>query len=325
MDNGGTMDKPQILVIKHGSLGDIVLATAGFAAIRAHHPEAHITCLTTKPFAELLSASPYFDEVLVDPRPKLFDRKGITYLRRLLNSQPWDWVYDLQVSTRSTLYQWLISRPWPSISNISRWSSHGYCEEERYFRHVHENMEKQLAIAGIEHVGVPDVSWLAEDVSDIAPKGQYALLVGGGTVQWPDKCWPAEQYAALAEEMLARRITPLLIGTRSEESAIGSIAARVPKAINLCGKTSLAMLASLARGAVVAVGNDTGLMHLVAASGCPSVVLFSHASDPERCAPVGRRVKVLRARDLRNLPVARVITAAEDVSDKSRTAARHVA
>lgn len=303
------MEKSQILVIKHGALGDVVLATAGFSAIRKQHPEAHITCLTSRAFAELLRASPYFDEVLVDPKPRPLNRKGISYVRMLLNSRPWDWVYDLQTSTRSTAYQWLLKRPWPSLSNVSRWASHGYTDPARHTRHALENLEYQLALAGIEKVGMPDVSWLAEDVADVKPRGAYALLVAGGASHRSEKRWPAEQYASLAQELLARKITPLLIGTKAEEEAIASIAARVPEAVNLCGKTSLAMLASLARDAVVAVGNDTGPMHLVAASGCPSVVLFSAASDPERSAPVGPKVKCMRARDLRDLPVDRVLVA----------------
>jgi ADP-heptose:LPS heptosyltransferase len=75
-----------ILVIKHGALGDIVIATAGFAAIRTQHPNAHITCLTTKAYAELLAQSPYFNEIWVDSKPKLFESAARNRLKSMLRS-----------------------------------------------------------------------------------------------------------------------------------------------------------------------------------------------------------------------------------------------
>lgn len=310
-----------ILVIKHGALGDIVLATTAFAAIRAQHPHAHITCLTTKPYAELLAQSPYFDEIWVDSKPKLRDRAARKRLAAMLNSQRWAWVYDLQTSARTTLYPWLLQRPWPNISNASRFASH---PRGRYNTQIHaiENLRRQLAIAGIAEVGMPEIDWLVGDIDEIRaqigcarsiPQNERlnpcALLVAGGAAHRPEKRWPAEQYAALAQELASKSIRPILIGTQAEAEALASIAARVPAALNLCGKTSIAQLASLAREASMAVGNDTGPMHIIAAANCPSTVLFSHASDPVRSAPVGACVQVLREKNLSELSVDRVLTA----------------
>lgn len=294
-----------ILVIKHGALGDMVLATAGFKAIRAAHPDAFIVCMTTKPYAELLAQSPYFNEIWVDSKPKWRQRDAVRRLRDMLNSKEWSFVYDLQTSGRTTLYQWLFQRPWPNISNVSRWSSHGYTEKERHSRHALDNLQRQLQLAGIE-AEQPDVSWLGGDVFAIKPEGLFALLVPGGAPHRPDKRWPAEQYAALAQELVERRVTPLLLGTSAEREALDAIAARVPQAVNLGGRTSIAQIAELARSAAFAVGNDTGPMHVIAAAGCPSVVLFSGASDPARSAPVGQ-VSVLRRDPLADLSVDEVL------------------
>ncbi len=314
------MTPPNILIIKHGALGDIVIATAAMAAIRAHHPDAHITLLTTKPYAQLLAQSPYFNEIWVDSKPKLFERKALGRLKAMLNSKKWEWVYDLQTSKRSTVYQWLLTRPWPKISNASRWTSHGYTDPARRNKHAYENDKLQFAIAGIT-IGKPDLSWLNADISDIAaqigshrsvPQGEklnsFALLVAGGAAHRPEKRWPAEQFASLAQELASKGIRPVLIGTEAEAEALDSIATRVPNAINLRGKTSIAQLATLARHATLAVGNDTGPMHVIAATGCPSTVLFSHASDPTKSAPIGERVTTLRERDLSALTVDRVLT-----------------
>lgn len=297
-----------ILVIEHGAFGDIILATAGFAAIRRHHPDAHITCLTTKPYAELLRQSPFFDEIWIDTKPRFSDIKAIRVLRTLLNSKRWEWVYDLQTSTRTTAYQWLLARPWPKISNISRWASHGYREPGRVVMHASPNLAKQLEVAGINDVRLPEINWLSADITALRPQENYALLVPGGAAHRPEKRWPAAQYTALAAALVEQKITPVLIGAEAESDALAEIATQVPQALNLCGKTSIAELASLARTATVAVGNDTGPMHVIAAAGTPSVVLFSHASNPAYSAPMGKAVRVLRERNLADLSVERVLT-----------------
>lgn len=300
-----------VLVIKFGALGDIILATAAFTAIRARHPNAHIVCLTTRPYAQLLAQSPYFNEIWVDQKPKPHNVHAILGpLKQMLRSQPWKWVYDLQNSRRSTVYPWLLARPWPNISNVTRWVSHRYRSHNRHERHALENLRMQLDVAGIRNVGMPDLSWLTADISDIlshVSTKQYALLVPGGAPHRPAKRWPAEQYAALAQELANRGMTPLLIGTEAERTTLESIAARVPQAVNLCGKTTINQLAELARGAALAVGNDTGPMHVIASCNCPVTVLFSHTSNPTASAPVGASVTVLRERDLRDLSVDRVL------------------
>ena len=70
---------------------------------------------------------------------------------------------------------------------------------------------------------------------------------------------------------------------------------------SLAGETGLGDIVALARGAVCAVGNDTGPMHLIAAAGCPCVVLYSHESDPALCAQRGPDVTIVRRERLADL------------------------
>ena len=83
-----------------------------------------------------------------------------------------------------------------------------------------------------------------------------------------------------------------------------------PQTIDLTGQTDFDQLVSLARGARVAIGNDTGPMHLIAATNCASVVLFSRNSDPHLCAPRGPSVRVIQRADLRDLEAEPVMGAA---------------
>ena len=87
------------------------------------------------------------------------------------------------------------------------------------------------------------------------------------------------------------------------------IAAACPSARNLRGATSFDEIVALARGATLAVGNDTGPMHLISAAGCPVVSLFSAESDPLKVAPIGPSVTVLRRDHLGDLPLDAVLEA----------------
>ena len=175
--------------------------------------------------------------------------------------------------------------------------------------HTLEREAEQLAMAGIEIAPPPDVSWLDADVSRFGLGEGCALLGPGGSAHRPEKRWPAASYAALARRLAGRGIAPALIGAAAERAEIAAIAAACPDAVDLCDETSLAEIAALARRAAVAVGNDTGPMHLIALAGAPVVVLYSAASEPARTAPRGPSVTVLRRPSLDDLTLEAVVAA----------------
>ena len=101
-------ERPRILVIKLAALGDFVQAFGPFAAIRAHHPDAAITLLTTPPYADLARRSPWFDAVWSEGRPSWRDPAGWWRLARRLRGAGFARVYDLQTSRRSSRYRALV-------------------------------------------------------------------------------------------------------------------------------------------------------------------------------------------------------------------------
>jgi len=297
---------PRILVIRLGALGDFVLSFAAFAAIRAHHPGTDITLLTTAPFADLGRQAPWFDRVAIDARPSWWNLPGLLRLRRQLRG--FDRVYDLQTSARSSRYFVLAGRPpW---SGIAPGCALPHANPARDAMHTLERQREQLEMAGITTSAPPDLSWLDGGAFDLPIP--FALLVPGAAPTRPRKRWPAEQFADLAGRLHARGAVPVVLGTAAETPLAAMIREKCPAARVLTGQTSIADIASLARRAAVAVGNDTGPMHLIAAIGCPSVVLFSADSDPALTAPRGPGgawPTVLRVPDLADLTVERVAAA----------------
>lgn len=289
----------RVLVIKLSALGDFVQAFGPFAAIRAAHPRARITLLTTRPYAELARRSPWFDEVWTDERPKLWQFGKVRALRAQLRGGQFQRVYDLQTSDRSSGYLRLLGGPraveW---SGIARGCSHPHKNPQRDFMHTAERQAEQLRDAGITAFPRPDLSWLETDSAAYGLARPFVLLAPGGAEHRPDKRWPPACYAQLAVLIAQAGATPVVLGTKSEQDAADAVTQACPSAVSLLGKTSIADIAALARQAAAAVGNDTGPMHLIAGCGCPSVVLYSQASDPKLCGQRGEQVEIIRVTSL---------------------------
>jgi len=312
--SSGHAESESILVIKLGALGDFVLAGGPCAAIRAHHPTARIILLTSRPYVALAQATPWFDEIWVDQRPKLWQWRKTLHLRGLLRDEGFSRVYDLQTSDRSSWYFRLLGGRASGLdwSGIAAGCSHPHANPQRDFQHTIDRQAEQLLMAGIPSVPSPQEAWagVAADPASSYPElsGPFALLVPGGAAHRPGKRWPADHYGTLAQAILARGLVPVLLGTGAEQEQIAQVQALCPQAISLCGRTGFLDLLALGRRAAFAVGNDTGPMHLLAAAGCACVVLFSQESNPDLCAPRGA-VQILQRKVLSDLGVEEVLSA----------------
>lgn len=296
----------RILVIKLSALGDFIQALGPMKAIRDHHPEAYITLLTTKPYMGLGKACGYFDAVWQDARPKAWQVRRTLKLRQQLKSGNFDRVYDLQTSDRSSGYFKLMGGE-VKWSGIARGCSHPHANLNRDLMHTIERQAEQLEMAGIPSTPMADLSWCEADLSRFDLDSHFALLVPGGAPHRVDKRWPATHYAKLAEGLLERNIQPVMLGTAQESDVLDEILDRCPQVYDLSSQTDFLEIAALAKRADLAIGNDTGPMHLIALAGCKSIVLYSKASDPKLCGQRGRDVTILREDRLEDLSVETVL------------------
>jgi len=286
----------RILVIKLGALGDFILSYRAMMAIRSHHRDDHLTLLTIPSLQGLAQKTGLFDEIWTDTRPGWLDLLGWWRLGRRLNGAGFTRVYDLQTNDRSGNYFRLTRPPFggsrPEWSGNVRGCSHPHTDPRRETMHTLERQAEQLAIAGIARSEYPplDFSWADADITrhrldqDGAP---YVLLVPGGSAGRLAKRWPATRYAELALRLISIGYRPVVLGTAAEKEACASVAAASAAIQNLCDDSPILEVMALARDAAGAVGNDTGPMHLIAAMGCPSLVLYSGVSDPGLTRPRG--------------------------------------
>ena len=307
----------KILVIKLSALGDFVLALAAMKKIREAHKRAYITLLTTPAFEGLAKTCPYFDAVETDGKPE--GMGAWLELRRRLKAARYDRVYDLQTSSASARIFHLL-RPFPpEWSGIAMGCALPHRNRNRNRMHTLERQADQLKYAGIwpdaptepGSAPPPYLSWVLRKAPNKRPVAggvkprPYVMLIPGGSAHRLDKRWPPEKFCDLAALLYDRGFDIVIIGG-PQESAIGrQIQQRVTKARDLTGRTDFASIAVMGAKAALVVGNDTGPLHLAAATGAPTIVLFSGASDPMLSAARGH-VAVLQSPDLGDLDVSTV-------------------
>lgn len=296
------MNRDRILIIKLSALGDFVMATTAMQAVRAQFPDAHIALLTTKPYVGLAQAMGIFSEVLIDPRPKIWQGAKIRQLRRIFSAD-YSLVIDLQTNDRTNMYGRIFQ------SKHSRWSSNyasaafPHTSPSQKQLHALERHREQLGLANIPPGPFDDLHWAQASLEKFQLPAKYALLVPGGAPHRPEKRWPIASYCEIAKQFVANDITPIVLGHGSEEAALAqTILAAAPQALSYVGQTDFVDIITLGRHAAAAVGNDTGPMHLIGPTGCNAIALFSEHSDPAKCRPRGQGVQALRHSPLAALP-----------------------
>lgn len=298
-----------MLVIKLGGVGEMVLAFPAFERIRQAHPKATITLLTTEPFVALAKSSPFFNTVELDGRPASPTAWASLTLR--LRRARYDRIYDLQNdATTNLIFQSLRPMP-PPWSGTAAGCALPHRNRERMRMHPLERQAEQLKDAGVWpdaptrplSAAPPDISWIlarsAQPRSMSAAGGQrpLVLLAPGGPAETR---WPIELYGALARRLQDAGFDIVIIGALNEAGLAHAIQRQAARARDLTGRNDFAQVAALGARAALAVGNDVGALHLIAAAGAPTIALFASSPDPALFAPRGH-VTVLHAAQLKDL------------------------
>ena len=262
----------RILFISATRLGDAVLSTGLLAHLLAQHPGARVTVACGPVAAGVFARVPGLERVLVVEK-RVADLHWLALWARVAG-QKWDLVVDLRGSAlsfflgaRRRIVMRGGRRPGHRLTHIAR-------------------------AAGLDVVPRP-VAWMsvADRAAAASLLGEGRLVGLGPTANWAQKTWPPERFVGLAHAL-----TALLPGARvavfggpgeAERTAASPVLAALPDAIDLVGRLSLPEAAACLARCTVFVGNDSGLMHLAAASGAATLGLFGPTPAAEY-APSGR-------------------------------------
>jgi heptosyltransferase-1 len=295
------MSEPRFLVVRLGSLGDIVHTFPAVAGLRNSFPRAEIVWLTHPRWANLVASSGLATEIWpVDSRDLASVRQTITKIR----AQRWDAAIDYQGLWKSALLPFLASVP--KRIGFSSEAIREFGVPILYTDRVHprakhiaeQNGELSLRAGAQTAVGPAKLQVNETDQkrvrSDLAAAGidRYVVLSPGGG--WRSKCWPAERFGELCrkirEELNVRCVINYGPG---EETLAATVKSASGNADPFPYDGQLGQLMALLQGANCIVGGDTGPLHLAIALGAKAVAIFG-PTNPARNGPYPPQPFVLR-------------------------------
>ena len=334
---GVTFDPKNVLIVLHGSIGDVTRALPLANLIRRGFPKATLSWTVEPPSFPLVENYPGLDEVILFDRRRWWSTFG-PFLRKI-RSKRFDLVLDLQRHLKSGF--------------ISRWSGAPHrvgfhrldCKEFNWIFNNHFIPETGDVISKLEHylkfaeylgLNPRPIEWnfkLTEQEESSVGRHlgnvnrSYAVLFVGS--RWESKQWFASQAAECACLIQERhKLDVVLLGGKDDDGLAREIIETGVSVTNLVGCTSLREAIGVIARARIAVGPDTGLMHIAAAVGTPVVSLWG-ATSPLRTGPYGFEELTIQGKApcvpcyLKSCPIGRICMQSiekEEIAGKIRIA-----
>jgi len=297
-----------ILIIKHGSLGDIAQISGVLRDIRETYNDKKIFFLTTSPYVELLSNCPYIDAVLIDKRLPRWNIYYLVKLKKLIKKFNFLQVFDLQNSSRTSFYR-------KFLFNISAWSSTEMMlkkgERKKDFDNepVLDRFKTQLENSKVKtnYTLRPDFSWAKVNVDKIINKyfgGNFILLFPFCSPQLPHKKWPHFNNLIKIIRLRNPNLEIVIAPSNSEMKESQKIHATV--ITNNNKSLNIMELAGLISKSSYVISNDTGPAHMSAHLGKMGIVLFGHHTTARKVSIETDKFKAISVDDLNFLSADKV-------------------
>ena len=272
----GKNRRVRILVITATRLGDAVLSTGLIEHLRVLHPAARFTVACGPVAAGLFARLPGLERVIVVEKRKR-DMHWLALWRDCVGTR-----WDLAVDLRGSAVLLALRARRRVVMRGGRRPGH--------------RLTHLAGALGIAPPPLPTM-WTApadeRRAASLLPEGARIVALGP-TANWDGKIWPPDRFSALFERLRARdpALRPAVFaGPGEAEAAMAApVLAALPDAIDLRGMLSLPEIAACFRRVVLFVGNDSGLMHLAAAAGAPTLGLFG-PSRVDEYGPAGPRAR----------------------------------
>ena len=290
-----------ILIIKLGSLGDVVQISGALRDIREHHKNAKITILTTSKYLNLFRDCPYIDNCLEDERLPRYNIFYLLRLKKIVNSLNFTKVYDLQNSNRTNFYK-------KFLFNIKDWSSSKDIQENHYNNSVLKRFDEQLRKSNIEtrYTLKPDFSWAAERVNNykLNTDKKYILFFPFCSKELVHKRWP--YFPELINLIKQNHPQYELVVAPGPDEIEEAKSFNIMIALNENLPLNFFELASLIKKSHLVIANDTGPAHMAAHLGARGFTLFGPHTTPEKVSIERERFIALQTMDLKSLYADRV-------------------
>ena len=302
-----------ILIIKHGSLGDIAQASGAIQDIYENHKEDQIYLLTTKPYFELFKKNPFIHNVILDKRLSRFNLIYLYLLMRTLKKLNIKKVYDLQNSSRTKFYKNIL---FPK-ANFNTWSSSettlpsNVSKEEFDKNPVLNRFDHQLKTSGIktDHTMTPNFSWAVTNIDNIKQEfklDKYIVLFPFCSAHLTHKKWPHyNELIELIKIKYGQQIKVVVAPGPSEIDDAKSINAI--SILNQGKALDVSQLASLIKESSFVVANDTGPAHISSHLDAKGLTLFGKHTTAYKVSIERENFKAIQVDDLEKLSASKVL------------------
>ena len=301
-----------ILIIKHGSLGDIAQASGAIQDIYENHIDDQIYLLTTKPYFDLFKKNQYLTDIILDKRLSRFNLIYLFSLMRKIKKLNINKVYDLQNSSRTSFYKKIL---FPN-TNSDKWSSsestlpQDISKEEFDKKPVLDRFDHQLKTSGIntKHTMFPNFSWSCSDITKIQTEydlKKYIILFPFCSPHLSSKKWPyynelikiiKDKYKNEYKVLVAPG--PNELNEAKEFDAISVLDGE--KALDI------AQLSSLILNSSFVIANDTGPAHMAAHLNVKGITLFGSHTTAHKVSIEREKFKAIQVNDLKKLSAQKV-------------------
>ena len=301
-----------ILIIKHGSLGDIAQASGAIQDISENHPGDQIYLLTTKPYYDLLKKNPFISNIILDKRLSRLNLVYLFLLMKEIKKYSFTKVYDLQNSNRTSFYKKIL---FPKV-NKEIWCSSettlpkGVDKQNFDKNSVLERFDHQLKSSGVNtsYTIKPDFSWSVTDISQIKNfygLDKYVIIFPFCSPHLSIKKWPYyNDLIKLIKKKLEDQFKIVVApGPNEIKEALNINAICV---LDNNKALDISQLASLIKDSSFVVSNDTGPAHIAAHLGCKGLALFGPHITPYKVNIETQKFKAIQVSELAKLSAEKV-------------------
>ncbi len=300
-----------ILIIKHGSLGDLIQANGAFQDIKNSFKNSKVLLLTSRAYLEFMSSCPYIDGVILDKRLPRWNLFYLKDLKKLLEKYKFSHVFDLQNSNRTKFYKkYLLKKPIWSSSETSLDDGEKLSDfnEDPVLTRIEKQLKKSNVL--IKNTQAINLNWSIKDISRNLKQytnGEYVLLFPFCSKKHVQKKWPYFfELIVKIKEFYKNRYPVLVAPGPTEIDEAKKLNAKL--VLNNNEPVNISFLISLINSAKYIVSNDTGPAHICSHLNKKGIALFGSHTTAKKVNIGNTNFKTLTVNNLAELKVEEVLS-----------------
>ena len=301
-----------ILIIKHGSIGDFVMSIGAIISIRNKFPKKRINLLTTTSIKNIFFRIPYIDQIYIDDRKSYLDLyQYLIKLKKLDISI----VIDLQNSKRTEIYHFFTRIFYKNIKiNSSKKFAHfRYRIPPHGHEHVCDGLNNQLKLIKIKKFFNPNVDWLKNKNFKNPLTKKYVVLIPGSSEKGVERRWPAKFYSDLSKIFVDKNFDVIATGGNSDREIIQEIISYNNKVIQSDYLSKFSNFVSLCCESSLIISVNTGPSQIAALSNRPFIWLVDRGPYNVTNIPISKNIHVIKADMMKNISFHEVVKVSKKI------------